>query len=67
MEGFLFALTLLGALGCGMMAGVFFAFSATVLPVYGVLGSYLGVTMIALMRRARQRSMVYSLRNTNVA
>ena len=28
MNGLLFVLTLLAALGCGMMAGVFFAFSA---------------------------------------
>ncbi len=31
MDGFLFVLTLLAALGCGMMAGVFFAFSAFVM------------------------------------
>ena len=43
-------------------------FSETGLPVYGVLGSYLcGVTIIGMMRRARQRSMVYSLRDSNVA
>jgi uncharacterized membrane protein len=29
-ESFLFALTLVSALGCGLMAGVFFAFSAFV-------------------------------------
>jgi uncharacterized membrane protein len=32
MGGFLFVLTLLAALGCAMMAGVFFAFSSFVLP-----------------------------------
>jgi uncharacterized membrane protein len=31
MDGFLFVLTLLTALGCAMMAGVFFAFSAFVM------------------------------------
>jgi uncharacterized membrane protein len=35
MEGFLFALMLLGALCCGMMAGVFFAFSAFVMKALG--------------------------------
>ncbi len=32
MDGFLFVLTLLAALGCAMMAGVFFAFSTFVMP-----------------------------------
>jgi len=31
MDGFLFVFTLLAALGCGMMAGKFFAFSAFVM------------------------------------
>jgi uncharacterized membrane protein len=35
MEGFLFALTLLGALGCGMMSEVFFVFSAFVMKALG--------------------------------
>jgi uncharacterized membrane protein len=43
MEGFLFALTLLGALGCGMMAGVFFAFSAFVMKALGRLPAEQGV------------------------
>jgi uncharacterized membrane protein len=37
MEGFLFALTLLGVLGCGIIAGVFFAFSAFVMKALGRL------------------------------
>jgi uncharacterized membrane protein len=43
MEGFLFALTLLGALGCGMMAGVFFAFSAFVIKALGRLPTEQGI------------------------
>jgi uncharacterized membrane protein len=43
MEGFLFALTLLGALGCGMMAGVFFAFSAFVMKALGRLPAEQGI------------------------
>ena len=43
MEGFLFAMTLLGALGCGMMAGVFFAFSAFVMKALGRLPAEQGV------------------------
>jgi uncharacterized membrane protein len=43
MEGFLFALTLLGALGCGMMAGVFFAFSAFITKALGRLSAEQGV------------------------
>jgi uncharacterized membrane protein len=43
MEGFLFALTLLAALGCGMMAGVFFAFSAFVMKALARLPAEQGV------------------------
>src|SRR3954467_4974305 len=43
MEGFLFALTLLGALGCGVMAGVFFAFSAFVMKALTRLPAEQGV------------------------
>jgi len=43
MEAFLFALTLLAALGCGMMAGVFFAFSAFVMKALGRLPAEQGV------------------------
>ena len=43
MEGFLFALTLLGALGCGMMTGVFFAFSAFVMKALGRLPAEQGI------------------------
>ncbi len=44
MEGFLFALTLLGALGCGLVAGVFFAFSAFVMKALGRLPAEQGVS-----------------------
>ncbi len=37
MDGFLSALTLLAALGCGLMAGVFFAFSSFVMKALGRL------------------------------
>ncbi len=43
MEGFLFALTLLGALGCGLVGGVFFAFSAFVMKALGRLPAEQGV------------------------
>ena len=43
MEGFLFVLTLLAALGCGMMAGVFFAFSAFVMKALARLPTEQGV------------------------
>ena len=46
MEGFLFALTLLGALGCGMMAGVFFAFSAFVMKALARLPTEQGVAVM---------------------
>jgi uncharacterized membrane protein len=44
MYGFLFVLTLLAALGCGMMAGVFFAFSAFVMKALARLPTQHGVT-----------------------
>jgi uncharacterized membrane protein len=43
MGGFLFALTLLAALGCAMMAGVFFAFSAFVMKALTRLPAAQGV------------------------
>jgi uncharacterized membrane protein len=43
MEGFFFALILLAALGCGMMAGVFFAFSAFVMKALARLPAEQGV------------------------
>jgi uncharacterized membrane protein len=43
MDGFLFVLTLLAALGCGMMAGVFFAFSAFVMKALARLPAEQGI------------------------
>jgi uncharacterized membrane protein len=43
MNGFLFVLTLLAALGCGMMAGVFFAFSAFVMKALARLPAEQGI------------------------
>lgn len=43
MNGSLFVLTLLAALGCGAMAGVFFAFSAFVMKALGRLSTEQGV------------------------
>jgi uncharacterized membrane protein len=43
MDGFLFVLTLLTALGCAMMAGVCFAFSAFVMKALGSLPAEQGV------------------------
>jgi uncharacterized membrane protein len=43
MDGILFVLTLLAALGCGMMAGVFFAFSAFVMKALARLPAEQGV------------------------
>ena len=43
MNGFLFVLTLLAALGCAMMAGVFFAFSAFVMKALGRLPAEQGI------------------------
>ena len=43
MNGFLFVLTLLAALGCAMMAGVFFAFSAFVMKALARLPAEQGV------------------------
>ncbi len=43
MDGFLFVLTLFAALGCAMMAGVFFAFSAFVMKALARLPAEQGV------------------------
>jgi uncharacterized membrane protein len=43
MDGFLFALTLFAALGCGVMAGVFFAFSAFVMGALARLPARQGI------------------------
>ena len=43
MDGPLFALTLLTALGCGLIAGVFFAFSSFVMPALARLPSAEGI------------------------
>jgi uncharacterized membrane protein len=42
-DGWLFALTLIGALGCGLVAGVFFAFSSFVMKALARLPSSTGV------------------------
>lgn len=42
-DGLLFALTLFAALGCGLMAGFFFAFSASVIKVLARLPSAEGI------------------------
>jgi uncharacterized membrane protein len=43
MDGFLFALTLFAALGCGVIAGVFFAFSAFVMGALARLPARQGI------------------------
>ncbi len=43
MDSFLFVLTLLAALGCAMMAGVFFAFSAFVMKALARLPAEQGI------------------------
>src|ERR671927_232505 len=43
MDGFLFVLTLLAALGCGLNAGVFFAFSTFVMPALKRLSAAHGI------------------------
>jgi uncharacterized membrane protein len=43
MDGFLFVLTLFAALGCAMMAGVFFAFSSFVMPALRRLPATQGI------------------------
>ena len=43
MEGFLFVLTLFAALGCGVVAGVFFAFSTFVMRALARLPARQGI------------------------
>jgi len=43
LDGLLFALTLFAALGCGLMAGLFFAFSASVMKALARLPSAEGI------------------------
>jgi len=52
MDGIFFMLTLLAALGCGVMAGVFFAFSAIVMRALGRLPAEQGVAAMQAMNRA---------------
>ena len=43
LDGLLFVLTLFAALGCAMMAGVFFAFSSFVMPALRRLPATQGI------------------------
>lgn len=52
MGGFLFALTLLAALGCATMAGVFFAFSAFVMKALARLPAAQGVAAMQAINLA---------------
>src|SRR5918994_7361499 len=52
MEGFFFALTVLAALGCAMMAGVFFAFSAFVMKALARLPAEQGVAAMQAINMA---------------
>src|ERR671917_2490351 len=52
MEGYFFALILLAALGCGMMAGVFFAFSVFVMKALGRLPAKQGVAAMQAINAA---------------
>jgi uncharacterized membrane protein len=68
-DGFLFALTLLGALGCGLMAGgVFFAFSAFVMKALAGLPPKQGVAaMQAINVTAVTPAFMVALFGTTVA
>jgi uncharacterized membrane protein len=46
MDGFLFALTLFAALGCGVVAGVFFAFSAFVMRALAGMPALQGIAVM---------------------
>ena len=52
MDGFLFALTLFAALGCGIVAGVFFAFSAFVMRALARLPAPQGIAAMQAMNVA---------------
>jgi uncharacterized membrane protein len=51
MDGFLFALTLITAVGCGLNAGVFFAFSAFVMPALKRLPPAHGIAAMQSINR----------------
>ncbi len=51
MDGLLFALTLLSALGCGLMAGVFFAFSAFVMRALASIQPTQGIPAMQSINR----------------
>jgi uncharacterized membrane protein len=51
MDGFLFAVTLIAAVGCGLNAGVFFAFSAFVMPALTRLPSAHGIAAMQSINR----------------
>jgi uncharacterized membrane protein len=51
-DGLLFALTLFAALGCGLMAGVFFAFSAFVMKALGRLPTADGIAAMQAINLA---------------
>jgi uncharacterized membrane protein len=68
MEGFFFALTLLAALGCAMIAGVFFAFSAFVMKALARLPAAQGVAaMQAINVEAVTPAFMVALFGTAVA
>lgn len=52
MDGFLYMVTLISALGCGVMAGVFFAFSALVMRALGRLPTAQAVTAMQAINTA---------------
>jgi uncharacterized membrane protein len=52
MERLLFALTFLAALGCGLIAGVFFAFSAFVMKAFASLPQSEGMAAMQSVNRA---------------
>jgi uncharacterized membrane protein len=56
MDHFLFALTLLAALGCGLIAGVFFAFSSFVMKALARLPASAGIAAMQSINIVVQRS-----------
>jgi uncharacterized membrane protein len=52
MDGFLFVLTLFAALGCGLIAGVFFAFSSFVMPALRRLPATEGIAVTPVFMTA---------------
>ena len=68
MDGFLFVLAFLSALGCGVVAGVFFAFSAFVMKALARLPAEQGVaTMQAINVSAVTFAFMAALFGTAVA